>query len=147
MALKKERESYPELAARLNQLIERPQFAGKKWDWASIGTVLDIPAPAAQRLVGWMRHNTDDILWTVGTLNTDYMIMPTKSRRDALDGILNQMRHHHTRTIGLARAFEVLGRIDPDPVGSRVSARQSRVFYRLSEDIKDQIEMILEEFN
>lgn len=141
----KKGKSYPELAAKLNQLIERPEFAGRKWDWADIGIVLEISSPKAQGLVRWMRQNTTDVLWTVGTINTDYMVMPTKSRRDALDGLLNQMRHHYTRTVSMARAFEVLGKVDPDPTASRVSARQSRFFYRLSEDMKDQIEAILDE--
>src|SRR6185437_9033032 len=91
------RRNYEQMARELHTITDRPENRDKHWDWVSIGVALGISAGTAQHLVQWMRKYYTETYWTVGTYKSDYMTMPTKAARDAMDGMLNQQRHLITR--------------------------------------------------
>jgi hypothetical protein len=111
----RKRRNYEELANELHVISERPENGDRKWDWVDIGVALGISAPTAQRLVQWMRQHYTDQYWMVGISKTDYMTMPTRLARLALDGMLNQQLHIVTRLQTMQMGCATLARVDPTP--------------------------------
>jgi hypothetical protein len=130
------------LAATLSRLIEDPRFAGRMWNWVTIGEVLGCTRIEAQQVIYYLRRNATDVVWTVGTFSTSWEIVPTQSTRQALDGIINQYRHMLTRLRSAEHAANVLGVVDPEPGLSRWMRRVERMHQRQIEDIEDLLEEI-----
>jgi hypothetical protein len=126
----RKRRGFAELADELALIADRPENRDRQWDWLSIGLALGINATTAQHLVYWMRKNYAKEYWTVGTARSDYMIVPTKSFREALDGILNQQRHLITRLQSMQASAATLAAIDPSPEWSALAARTEKYYMR-----------------
>lgn len=111
----RQRRRFAQLAVELHNISQRPENENKRWNWSSIAVALRISAPTAQHLVQWMRKHYTELYWTVGIYASDYMTVPTRQARVALDGMLNQQRHLITRIETMKQGCETLASIDPDP--------------------------------
>lgn len=125
---RRNRRKYADYALQLHALSERPEFLGKAWGWPDIAAMLGISVSTAQHLVQWMRKNYTEQYWTVGTYKTDYLTIPTKQARVALDGMLNQQLHLITRLQTMVQGCETLAKIDPDRAWQIVMEANARHF-------------------
>ena len=132
------------LAATLSRLIEDERFAGRRWNWVTIGQVLGCNQAEAREVITYLRRNATDVVWTVGTFSTSWEVMPTQSVRDAVDGMVNQYRHMLTRIRSAQHTAEVLSIVDPDPGLARWMRRLERMHTRQIEDVEDLLEGLMD---
>jgi hypothetical protein len=132
-----------QLAGTLSRLIDDPRFAGRRWNWVTIGQVLGCNQAEARRVIAYLRQNAS-VVWTVGTFSSDWEIMPTSQVREAVDGMVNQYRHMLTRMHSAQHVAAVLAIVDPDPGMARWMRRLERMHTRHIEDIEDLLEGLLE---
>lgn len=102
------------LAETLTRLIDKPEFAGRRWSWDTIGATLGCTRNQAREVIYYLRSVAVEYTWTIGTAQADWEIMPTRDVREAWAGLRNQMKHIHTRQITAGRAWQVLAKVDPD---------------------------------
>ena len=133
-----------QLAATLSRLIDDPRFAGRRWNWVTIGQVLGCNQAEARQVIAYLRRNATDVVWTVGTFSSDWEIMPTAQVREAVDGMVNQYRHMLTRMQSAQHTAAVLSVVDPDPGLARWMRRLERIHTRHIEDVEDLLEGLLE---
>ena len=109
-----------DLAATLIHMVDSGKYVNVRWTYDYIGYILGVNRPTAERVMHYLRNTDDMHIWTVGTYKSEWTITATDDTREALDGLVNQMRHNLTRSLTFLHQARTLARIDPEPRHQRI---------------------------